>query len=172
MRFLVWLALYCSAFVLEAVVLPVFFGLRLPGVSFAVLVTGIAFQDFWAGFWFAVCTGFLRDVLASAAFPYTIFFLCIFGVLQLFYTLVQWEDPPRRLGALFAGFLLAPLAWVASAAFGHVLFRLPLRAITPSDLVSRFALGEAAFAALWLLVVSWCVLRWERRRRTFAAERI
>lgn len=172
MQFIVWLALYLAAFLLEGAVLPVFFGARVPALSLTVLLIGVAFQDFWAGFWFASFAGLLRDVLASAAFPYTVFALLLFGCLQLFLTFVQWDDPLRRLGAILIGLLAAPPVWLASSAVGHLFFHLPLRAITLSDLTSRFAFGEAAFAASWFLVFSWCALRVARRKRSLAAERI
>lgn len=173
MKFFFWIALFVFAFLSEITVLPGIVGVFVPVISFAVLVMGIAWQGFSAGLLFVGLAGFIRDSVSPVdAVSHTPFFIIVFLLMWLFQIFSGWDEPARRIGAIIGAFVLLPLSWNASSFVMQVLFHISPPLFYFSDFESRWFLLNSTATALWLLLLSWSMVRWSRKRRLAIASRI
>lgn len=160
MKFILWVLASSITLLLEVSVLPSFFGTMTPILTLAVLIIGIAMQDFWPGFWFTGLSGLARDILAPAsAATHTPFLFGIFLIMHLFRIIAQWEEPLSRMGSAIAGLVGIPIAWVLASAVGRLALGLAPSTLALPDLVSRPAFREIIFSSVWLGVFCWFTLR-------------
>lgn len=173
MKIILWLAIFISVLFLEVSFLPSFFGSAVPSLTTAVLIVGIALADFRTGFWFGGLAGIMRDILAPSTLAgHTILFLGLFFAMRFFLILTQWEEPLRRIGAVFFGLLVWPLVWILSAWVGRWFFGTSLPFLEWRDLASWPAALEITFAVVWFSVFSWLAIKSAARRRILRLTRL
>ncbi|OHA08740.1 MAG: hypothetical protein A3B37_02720 [Candidatus Sungbacteria bacterium RIFCSPLOWO2_01_FULL_59_16] len=173
MTFLTWFLGYAVLLLFEVAVLPNFFGSSVPAIALSFAIVAISWQKFPSGFWFAGLAGFLRDAFATpAAADHTIHLVMIFLAMHLFFVLIPWDEPLRRLGGIAAGLLAVPAAWIPAAGVGRIVFGLDPPPLAWADLASSVAIREAAFAAIWFLILAWVAVRLASVRRAAAIGRL
>lgn len=166
LRFTFWLIGYAAAVLAEVFVLPSFLGASVPAVASAVLILGIAFQEFMPGFWLAAISGVIRDfVQPGGVVPHAAVFLAVFLAMRAVMRSRRWDEPVRRASTVAAGLVSLPLAIIGSSSVGEMFFDVRWGRLAWGDLVSRPAAGELLFAVAWFLVFSWLMLRWVARKR-------
>ena len=164
--FTFWFVGYAAALLAEIFVLPSFLGSSVPAVASAVLILGIAFQEFMPGFWFAGASGVIRDLVRPAgAVPHTVVFLVVFLAMRAVMGSRRWDEPVRRASTVAAGLASLPLAIIGSSSVGAVFFDISWGRLGWADLVSLPAADELLFAITWFSVFSWLMIRWVARRR-------
>jgi hypothetical protein len=173
MRFLFWITLFVLALLGEVAVLPNMVGQFVPVISFAVLVVGIAWQEFWSGLFFVGLAGILRDSISPVdTVSHTLFFVIVFLLMRLFIALSAWDEPARRIGAIVGTFVLLPLSWNMSSLIMRALFHVSPPLFYLSDIHSRWFLVNSIVTSLWLLLLSWSMVRRQRKYRLAIASRI
>ncbi|MBI4132907.1 MAG: hypothetical protein HY473_02375 [Candidatus Sungbacteria bacterium] len=166
LHFVFWFIGYAAALLVEVFVLPSFLGSSVPAVASAVLILGIAFQEFMPGFWLAAASGVMRDLVRPAGVvPHAAVFLVVFLAMRAVMRSRRWDEPVRRASAVAAGLVSLPLALVGSNWAGAAFFDIRWGWLGWTDLVSRPAAGELLFALAWFSVFSWLMLRWVARKR-------
>ncbi|GEM_PF-2398602 len=173
MRFLFWTVLFVLALLVEVAVLPDRVGSFATAISFAVLIMGIAWQDFRGGFFFVGLAGIFRDSIAPAdTVSHTLFFVIVFLLMWFFIALFGWDEPARWIGAIVSAFALLPLSWNLSSLIMRALFHVSPPLFYLSDIYSRWFLVNSMVTSLWLLLLSWSMVRWSRKHRLAIASRI
>lgn len=173
MKFLFWIVLFASALFAEFTLLPDAIGSLAPVVSFAVLIMGIAWQEFWPGLVFTGLSGFLRDsVSPTDVASHTLFFIAVILFMWLFREFSGWDEPACRIGAIVGAFVFLPIFWNASSIAMEIAFNISTRHFLLSDMHSRWFLVNSIASALWLLILSWGLASWSRKQRFAIASRL
>lgn len=173
MKALAWIGAYMVTLVLEVSFLPGFFGTGVPALHMAVLLLGIAFQDFWPGLWFSGLAGFSRDVLVpGSGGAETMTALLVFFAMRLFLAFDLFAMPFERMGAVLAGLFMVPVGSSIASHLARTAFGASIPSFQGRDLLSSVALRESMFAIVWFLAAAWLTARFYGRRRRDAMSRL
>lgn len=164
MRLFAWLIAFTGTLVVETAALPQILGGLTPSLMLAVLLLGIAFQEFWPGFTFAAFAGLLLDITAGGGI-HTLIALGAFFTMQAFGALAQWEEPLGRIGAVALGLILQPLLRTIGAEVADFVLGVTASGIHFSDVASAIAVRETVFALTWFALFAWLEIRAASRRR-------
>lgn len=157
----------------ETVLLPDFFGARIPSLTAAILVAGVSWQGFRAGFWFSGLAGLMADIFSapSIGLSHTAFTLGVFFAVSFFRAIVLLDEPLSRLVSAAVGFLSLPLAWLFGRGAGQFFFEVPV--VSSGLAVSSFwAWRELIFALLFFAVLAFFSVRRFKQRRLGELSRI
>lgn len=168
-----WTLLFLVAVLIEVSVLPVLAGPAAPSIVVPVLLIGFVRQRFWPGLAFAGTSGLAFSVLAPASGGIQAMAgLVAFAAVHAFRALASWDEVPNRIGALAAGLLALPPAWILAASRADAWFGAHTPDLGWDDLVSGYVFREGIAAAVWFGAFAWLTLRSVAKGRARRLERL